>query len=192
MALYQHRLSGTVEAMKAIIPIAVSALLAMGLANAEERPETVSIPAGTYIVGSSPAEREMAYRLDEVAYGHSVTRQNKWYDDEPPPTRLDSPSFKITRTLITNAQYAAFIAATGRPAPDVTPRVWRSYRLIHPYERTRRHAWRDGKPPAGRDMHPVVLVSHKDAVAYAIWLSQETDATWRLPTEREWERRGAG
>jgi formylglycine-generating enzyme required for sulfatase activity len=33
----------------------------------------------------------------------------------------------------------------------------------------------------------VINVSWEDAVAYAVWLSKETGAAYRLPTEAEWE-----
>jgi formylglycine-generating enzyme required for sulfatase activity len=56
---------------------------------------------------------------------------------------------------------------------------------MHPYERTRRHARGDGNLPADRLDHPVVLVSHADASAYAAWLSAQLGETWRLPTELE-------
>jgi formylglycine-generating enzyme required for sulfatase activity len=157
-------------------------------AGGELTPELVAIPAGSFITGSDRAEREMAYALDEVAYGHSRTREWKWYESEPARGPRRTKAYRITRTPITNVQYAAFIAATGRRAPDVDPETWAGYRLIHLYERTRRHAWRDGRPPAGREDHPVVLVSHGDAVAYAAWLSETTGRTWRLPSEGEWEK----
>lgn len=82
--------------------------------------------------------------------------------------------------------------ATGHPAPDVDRATWQSYGLAHPYERTRRHAWVDGQPPEGRATHPVVLVSHADAEAYARWLSEEIGETWRLPSEPEWEKAARG
>lgn len=151
-------------------------------------PELVEIPAGPFVVGSDRAEREAAYRLDEAAYGHDRTRKAGWYEGEPERHEESLAAFAITRTPITNAQYAAFVAATGHRAPDVDPATWRGYGLIHPYERTRRHAWRDGRPPPGRANHPVVLVSHANAEAYAAWLSATTGASWRLPTEREWEK----
>ena len=47
-------------------------------------PAVVELPAGRFIAGSDAGERELAYRLDEKAYGHSVTRNNGWYDDEAP------------------------------------------------------------------------------------------------------------
>ncbi len=155
-------------------------------------PETIAIPAGAFIAGSDRAEREMAYRLDEAAYGHSRTRKAKWYENEPDRQQRDTAAFRITRTPITNAQYAAFVTATGYPAPDVDPKTWAGYGLIHPYDRTRRHAWREGKPPSGRPDHPVVLVSHHDAEAYAAWLSSATGQSWRLPKEDEWEKAARG
>ena len=152
------------------------------------QPETVAIPAGTFVQGSDRAEREAAYRLDEAAYGHSRTRQGRWYESEPARGRAETAAFLVTRTPITNAQYAAFIEATGHPPPDVDPQTWRGYRLIHPYQRTRRHAWAGGAPPPGREAHPVVLVGHDDAVAYAAWLGTVTGRRWRLPSEAEWEK----
>jgi formylglycine-generating enzyme required for sulfatase activity len=163
-----------------------------GRAAAVEAPETVAVPAGAFIQGSDRAERDAAYRLDEAAYGHSITRQNRWYEHEPPRRSVETAAFEITRTAITNRLYAAFVAATGHPAPDVDAETWAGYRLIHPYERTRRHAWRDGRPPAGREDHPVVLVSHGDAEAFAAWLSAETGRRWRLPTAVEWEKAARG
>jgi len=39
----------------------------------------------------------------------------------------------------------------------------------------------------GRGWRPVINVSWEGAVAYCVWLSQETGATYRLPSEAEWE-----
>ena len=155
-------------------------------------PGLIVIPAGPFIAGSDAAERESAYRLDEAAYGHSVTRDQGWYDGERKRGPVELPAYLIARTLVTNAQYAVFIAATGHPAPDVDEATWQSYRLIHPYARTRRYAWLDGQPPPGMEGHPVVMVSHGDATAYAAWLGAESGLEWRLPTELEWEKAARG
>ena len=163
------------------------------LANQEfSVPETVAITAGPFIAGSDAAEREAAYVLDEAAYGHNRTRKFGWYDRERKRASHDLPAFEITRTPITNSQYAAFVAETGHPAPDVDEATWKGYRLIHPFARTRRHAWRDGAPPDGRAAHPVVMVSHADATAYGAWLSAKTGQTWRLPSELEWGKAARG
>ena len=155
-------------------------------------PPVVTVPAGVFVYGSDRPERDAAYRLDEAAYGHGRTREWGWYEGEPARATAELPAYAITRTPITNAQYAAFVAATGRPAPDVDPKTWGGYGLIHPYERTRRHAWAGGRYPEGRAEHPVVLVAHDDAEAYAAWLSEVTGTRWRLPTEAEWEKAARG
>ncbi len=173
--------------------VMISGLVVAGPAWADDPiPALVEVPAGPFIIGSDRFEREAGYRLDERAYGHSRTRQWRWYDREAARGTATTAAFAITRTPVTNAQYAVFVAETGHRAPDVGPDVWRGYGLIHPYARTRRHAWRNGRPPAGRADHPVVLVSHDDARAYAAWLSDRTDRTWRLPSETEWEKAARG
>jgi formylglycine-generating enzyme required for sulfatase activity len=52
--------------------------------------------------------------------------------------------------------------------------------------------WENGGPPRGRADHPVVLVSHQDAEAYAVWLSRARGERWRLPTDLEWEKAARG
>ncbi|WP_193370202.1 formylglycine-generating enzyme family protein [Pelagibius marinus] len=155
-------------------------------------PEVVEVPAGPFVAGSDRTEREAAYRLDEAAYGHSVTRKQRWYEAEGARREVELPAFSIMRAPVTNRLYAAFVAATGHRPPDVSAEEWQGYGLIHPYERTRRHAWRGGQPPQGREAHPVVLVSHGDAKAFAAWLSAETGRRWRLPTALEWEKAARG
>ena len=170
--------------------------LVLGCATAQTAgaplPELILIPAGPFVMGSDEAEREAAYRLDEAAYGHSRTRERKWYAREAERQTGTTQFYEISKNLITNRQYAAFVHETGYPAPDVDPETWKSYRLIHPYERTRRHAWSGGKPPEGRLDHPVVMVSHDDVQAYAAWLGHKTGRTWRLPTAQEWEKAARG
>lgn len=155
-------------------------------------PEFLHIPDGPFITGSDRAEREYAYQLDEQGYGHHLTREQRWYEGERERQQVTVGAFAIMKHLVTNRDYLRFVEATGHRAPEVDRQTWQSYGLIHPYERTRRHAWVDGKPPAGRLDHPVVLVSHADANAYAAWRSIQLGETWRLPTELEWEKAARG
>jgi toxoflavin biosynthesis protein ToxD len=155
-------------------------------------PSTVTVPAGSFAMGSDRSEREAAYGLDEIAYGHSRTRQWGWYDRELARGVRSLTAFAITQTPITNEQYSFFVVETARPVPDVDAVTWAGYGLAHPYSRTRRHAWEGGAVLPGRENHPVVLVSRDDARAYAEWLSKKTGQTWRLPTEAEWEKTARG
>lgn len=157
-------------------------------ADTIDLPQLIQIPAGEFIAGSDAAEREAAYQFDEKAYGHSRTRKWGWYDREQPRRIGTLSAYCIMRTPVTNAQYRQFVDATGHAPPDVTLAVWRGYKLIHPFERTRRHAWSNGVQPKGRDDHPVVMVSYADANAFASWASETTGLVFRLPGSDEWEK----
>ncbi len=95
-------------------------------------PDLVAIPAGSFVAGSDETEREAAYGLDEAAYGHGVTRRQRWYAGERRRGTVATAAYAIARTAVTNAEYAAFVAATGHPAPNVDAATWRGYRLNHP------------------------------------------------------------
>ncbi|MCR9213143.1 MAG: formylglycine-generating enzyme family protein [Proteobacteria bacterium] len=172
--------------------IAISAALVIPVTAEEIGPETVLIEAGPFLMGSTREEKEYGYKLDEAAYGHSVTRNQKWYENEADEKTVELPAYRISSNLITNADYAKFVADTGHPAPKVSKTVWNSYGLIHPYERTLKFQWPGSVPSPERQDHPVVLLDHNSAVAYTNWLSQKTGKSWRLPTAEEWEKAARG
>jgi formylglycine-generating enzyme required for sulfatase activity len=121
-------------------------------------PEMVLISAGDFLMGSDPS-------VDKDAY-----------DDEQPQHTLHLPDYYLAKTPVTNAQYAAFVQATGHRQPQHWKALFR----------------KGGKPPKGEEDHPVVYVSWHDAVAYCNWLSEVTGRPYRLPSEAEWEKGARG
>ncbi|MGH9174750.1 MAG: formylglycine-generating enzyme family protein, partial [Vicinamibacterales bacterium] len=96
-------------------------------------------------------------------------------EDERPVRRVQVDAFHISSHAITQDQYAAFVRATGHPAPTVRdlPRVVTAADESSFREIAAGYAWRGGEPPRGRERHPVTLVGFGDAVAYCAWLSTE-------------------
>lgn len=80
-------------------------------------------------------------------------------------------AFHIDRTPVTNAQFKAFIDASGYAPAD-------AHRFLH--------HWHEGAPVAGSEQQPVVWISLEDARAYAAWAGK------RLPREWEWQYAAQG
>ena len=98
--------------------------------------------------------------------------------DEKPSRRVYLSTFSIDRYEVTNAGFAAFVAATG----------YRTAAEERGAEKADGISWRQphGPDSAAAPSHPVVYVNWQDAQAYCAWRGQ------RLPTEAEWEKSARG
>jgi formylglycine-generating enzyme required for sulfatase activity len=145
-AATQPRTLRTVSSPASLSPQSRGGLL---LPKQPFEPETILIPAGEFLMGSDPQQDELAA------------------DREQPQHRLYLPYYYLTKTLVTNAEYGAFVLATGHEAPV---------------------GWTNKIPPRGAEAHPVVNVSWYEAQDYCSWLSEVTGRGYGLPSEAEWEK----
>ena len=146
--------------------------------SVEVPPTAVVIPPGSFTMGSP---QDDPGREDDEGPTHRVTL-----------TR----GFVMDRTEVTRAEFEAFVSASGH-VTDVETAGWGQVENGH----TRQDgvSWRSPPTPHGDvfgPTHPVVLVSWRDAVAFADWRSARDGLApcrepacdgWRLPTEAEWE-----
>ena len=89
---------------------------------------------------------------------------------------------------VTNAEYGAFIDATGHESGQKC-RVWDGETWLQ----TPGKSWLDpgyGRPP--RPDEPAACISWNDAKAYVQWLAAKTGEPYRLLSEAEWEYLGRG
>ena len=101
----------------------------------------------------------------------SKERDRRALASEKPQSRIYLSEYWIGKYPVTNAQYAVFVEAAGRRPPE---------------------HWEGGRPPEGKENHPVVNVSWWDALAYCRWLAEVTGKSYRLPTEAQWEKAARG
>lgn len=168
----------------------------------EAQPGFVHIPAGDFIAGSDRAERDYGYAISaaaiartpaEIAQAEARLRDRRWFEFEASQQQQSLGAVCLQANLVTQADYGAFVAATGHRSPGISETDYQDQGfLVHPYEDVVPYLWAEGSWPAGTAQHPVVLVSYDDAIAYAEWRGQQDGVSYRLPTALEWEKAARG
>lgn len=123
-------------------------------------PPTVSIPAGSFYMGSDQGR-----------------------DDEKPVHKVSVPAFQMGKYEVTLAEFRKYAEATGYVAnANCNHRIGPKWFGTGPKD----GSW-DDNIYASNEFFPVVCVTRSDAINYANWLSAQTGKHYRLPTEAEWE-----
>ena len=139
-------------------------------------PEMVVIPAGTFMKGSPQDEP-----------GRNDDRRNHDEDDLEGPggsqVEVSVPRFALGVFEITNREFQAFVEDSGYQMPGGC------WALLHgdgTWNRYPEAMWNNlGRP--FEDDEPASCIHWDAARAYARWLSLRTGASYRLPTESEFE-----
>ena len=100
------------------------------------------------------------------------------YQDDGERLYLDA--YKMSRYLVTNTQFQAFVADGGYENSE----WWEGVEDLYLYS-SPDHAWIEGNRPVER-------VSWFEAIAFCRWLSRKTGLDIRLPTEHQWEKASRG
>ena len=139
------------------------------------------IPAGEFDMGTVPEEVKIFLKPFR-----GIVRED--FGDEQPRHRVRiTRPFLLGATEVTVGQFRRFVEAAKykTDAEREGNGALKPNKAVVPISDATLRWYEPGFPQD--DAHPVVNVSWNDAVAFCAWLSQTEDATYRLPTEAEWE-----
>ena len=141
------------------------------------------VPAGNFQMGSARDEIDLL-PLDDWFF--KKWQRDRMYHESPRHVVEISQPFYIGAHEVTVGQFRRFVGSTDyETTAETDPKGgfgWNEGFWIQSPE----FNWKNVGFEQSDD-HPVSNVSWEDAVEYCKWLSTEENATFRLPTEAEWE-----
>lgn len=153
------------------------------------------IPPGTFLMGSTRAERDWASDPD------GGQGEAEWFTDEPDPTEVFMENgYWMGQTPVTRGMFRNFVEAENYRTEAERAGSGRSMNIeTERWEDAEGVSWKSPGLEQQED-HPVVYVSWNDAMAFCGWLTR-TERTagrlpegyeYRLPGEAEWEYAARG
>lgn len=153
----------------------------------------IAVPAGRFIAGSTPEERAAAYDDYQTTAGDDTARSEHWFEREADRHSVTLPAFRLDLMPVTQAQFAEFVAAERAAVPSIDEAGWQAAKIPEDFaSHAARFVWVDGRPPGGREDHPVVLVTWAAAEHYCAWRGSLRGEHLRLPTADELEKATRG
>jgi formylglycine-generating enzyme required for sulfatase activity len=143
----------------------------------------VRIEPGEFLMGSSKAQIDALLKQFPDA-------KREWFDGEQPqhPVKIARP-FYLAAHHVTVGQFRRFVVSILYQTDDEKTGKGSLGRIGKEWKQEERFNWRTPGFEQGEN-HPVVCVSHNDAVAFVAWLNKQDRSgtrTYQLPTEAEWE-----
>jgi formylglycine-generating enzyme required for sulfatase activity len=166
----------TLRTSAAIACAALLALDAAAHAAGERRDDAkgiaqVYVPAGCFLMGSTPAQIAAALALGPPAWVNATAKS-----EQPQHEVCLTSGYWLDRTEVTNAAYAAFVADGGYDKPELWSADGRAWLGFQNKAQLPVACEQNALPD-----HPRVCVTWYEAEAYATWRGG------RLPTEAQWE-----
>jgi formylglycine-generating enzyme required for sulfatase activity len=144
----------------------------------------VCIEAGEFLMGTTNDQ------VDQLTRRFPDSKRE--YSDPEQPQHL----VKISRPFllgiyeVTVGEFKRFVESSGYQTEAEKEGMDKgSYSWVDTTDKVYRDTEKNWRKPGfpQTDEHPVVCVSHNDALAFCEWLKREEGRMYRLPTEAEWE-----